>query len=112
MVLAALNIAMLLVIWFKTNAVVEYASLLRLNKVVKPLAEFDQMRSAIPDLLFVDYLKEHHSSLISRLLSCPICVAAWLGMFHFILPIPPLLSLAFLGLALYLLLSKILTDAK
>ena len=68
----SLMIAFALVVWFETNAFVEYARLFgfKLEKYKK---------SEELGILFVDWLPIKRDSFLVRLITCPICLATWLS---------------------------------
>lgn len=99
--------ALILLIWFKTNAFVEYAKLLHVTKFIK-VDEYELLVNDGADITFPDFLKEFHNNFITRLLSCPICTSVWLGLLSavntgFMFPVVTLF-----GLGLYLIISKLL----
>lgn len=78
-ILAALTVAMMLLIWFKTDAFAEYMCLFRLDRFFA-LREYGQMKQVNPALFFPDFLLEFKNTFLSRLFSCPICVSVWFGL--------------------------------
>lgn len=109
MLVAALSIAMLLVIWFKTDAFVEYVRLFGLSKRFE-LVEFEKLKSGDPSFTYVDFIVNYWSdNFFTRLITCPICLATWLGIFVGILTTSFLIILpsAFLGLFLYTIWAKL-----
>lgn len=77
-------IAWFLLIWFETNAFVEYSTLIAkywpalTNKLFLRDYEMVQEAGAIS---YPEFLTEYHNGFITRLLSCPICVSTQLGLF-------------------------------
>ena len=61
----------ILLIWFKTNAFVEYSKLLGIK-----FKDFEQKKLDIPNLLYSTYVSE--LGWFGRLLSCPFCLSFWL----------------------------------
>lgn len=108
-ILLVLNIAMILTIWFKTNAFVEYALLLGLGKVFTPIKMFEDLLTADT---FVNFIATHYNSFFIRLITCPICTSFWLSNFlvYFFSPFgfAYVLPVAFLSLISYGILGKIL----
>jgi len=82
----------ILIIWFNTEAFVEYIHLLRL----KWFKVNDYLNSKETDftLTYHSYLLKKHNSFITRLITCPFCLNFWLiliGKFifgYFFLEIP------------------------
>lgn len=78
------TISLILFVWFKSNAFVEYCSLFRFKKLFY-IKDFDKQREINPDLSYSDYLVIYRDSFFSRLISCPLCSSMWLGiLFYFI----------------------------
>lgn len=98
-------LALILTVWFKTTAFVEYMHLFRLDKWFH-VQDYTDVQS---DQAFPDFLKEYYNNFFTRLISCPICLSIWLGfiisLFTSILAFP---VITFFGLSSYLLLGKIL----
>ena len=74
-------INVVLIIWFKTDAFLEYALLFRLSKLFK----IDKYDKEYKNDFTLDYLtflaKEYNNNFIVKLISCPICLAVWGGIF-------------------------------
>jgi hypothetical protein len=66
-------LTLILIVWFKTSAFVEYCELFKLSKYFK----VDQYIDLKDDLTFPEFLKEYYNNFLTRLLSCPICAAIW-----------------------------------
>lgn len=95
-----------LVVWFRTEATLEYAKLFRLNKWFK-LEDWELAKT--PGYSYQDFLLEYHNNFFTRLVCCPICVSTWLGLFVSIfVGIVHLPVLSLLGLSLYKQVTKIL----
>lgn len=82
-------VSMVLIVWFKTDAFVEYAELLGLSKVTFA-EDFKEKKKADVMLEFPMYLVINKNCFISRLLSCPICFGFWLSLI-FSYPFDPIL---------------------
>lgn len=108
--LMSMTVAMVLTIWFKTNAFVEYAEFLGLTHVVQILKDYKVVSLETPSLLFVDFVAENCNTFFSRLITCPICTATWLSIILTLTigKLSLLCPVAFLGLFLYLILAKLL----
>jgi hypothetical protein len=75
----------LLVVWYKTNALVEYANLLKLNFIFR-LKEYNDLKKEGYEGVYTDFLNEYyHDYFIVRLLVCPICLSFWLGSLNIVL---------------------------
>ena len=71
---------MTMLIWFKSDAIVEWGSLFGLSKLFKVI-EFYKMRLdfAPSDLNYPTFLKEKYKNFITKMLSCPLCLSVWLS---------------------------------
>lgn len=77
----ALVLGYLMLIWYRTNAFVEYANLFKLARFFN-VAEYNNLRNQGYDGLYIDYLSEYYSDkFFVRLLKCAICLSVWLGIF-------------------------------
>lgn len=102
------SISLILTIWFRSNAWIEYTRLLKLNCLSK-YKEYDAAFRKDPTLEYHTFLKVYYSGFIIRLITCPICCSVWLGLLfgvftHIILF--PIYSI--LGLLLFLSINKLL----
>lgn len=75
----ALSIGVLLLMWFHTDFVIEYAQLFGLHDLVK-LPKYDEVTALEPDLSYQDFLLEHYNCFFVRLITCPVCLAVWLSL--------------------------------
>lgn len=71
-VVYAATVITLLVLWFKTEAVVEYFYML--PTVKKYLLD----RDSNPELTFISYLSITYNSFFTRLIACHYCLCVWL----------------------------------
>lgn len=71
--ISSVSIATLLLVWFDTNAFVEYARLLSFK--MKGY-EFDEQAG----ISFPDYLRVKYDNFITSLIACPICLSVWLNL--------------------------------
>lgn len=74
---AAAELSVFLVIWFETEAFVEYCQLFKIERIFK-LDEYALVKTA--DYSYQDFLVEYHNNFFSRLITCPICVSTWVGL--------------------------------
>ena len=75
----ALVASYFMLVWFRTNAFVEYLSLLKLSRFFH-VGEYENIKSQGYEGIYVDFLVEYYrSSFFVRLLSCPVCLSFWLG---------------------------------
>src|SRR5512137_632895 len=71
-------IALILLIWFRTDAWLEYTRLFRLNWL-SLYKEFDEKYKQDASLTYHLFLRKDHNCFFVRLVTCPICLAVWLG---------------------------------
>lgn len=81
--LEALTIALVasyfMLVWFRTNAFVEYLTLLQCYKFFH-IGEYENIKNEGYGGSYVDFLLEYYNShFIVRLLGCPVCLSFWLG---------------------------------
>lgn len=107
LVIYTLFIGHLLLLWFKTDAAGTYG---RLFFSWVPLRSWQNYLTIKADLdptlqgpyTLLTHLKQYHQGFFVSLLSCPICVATWLGVCASIVPRNvALLASGFLGLFAY-----------
>lgn len=67
-----------LIIWFKTNAFIEYSKLIRLDKFFL-IKDYEQKSQGSSDLNYPMYLSVYSDGFFSRLLACPICLCVWMS---------------------------------
>jgi hypothetical protein len=96
------SVALTLLVWFNTDAFIEYAELLRFTKFFY-IKEYLRLREDDPSLTYRDFLQEYHNCFFVRLITCPICTSVWAGIFIGQSPIPIIF-----GLLVYLIIVKLL----
>ena len=68
-----------LIIWFNTNAFVEYSKYLPFfNKLIK---SYDQSSKTGLNVNFVNFLALNYDCFLVRLISCPFCLNFWISIF-------------------------------
>jgi len=70
-----------LLIWFKTEAFLEYSKLLGLTKLFR-IDKFEKLKSEDFELTYHSFLKKHvasgkYSRFFFNLITCPICLMCW-----------------------------------
>jgi hypothetical protein len=76
----AIVLAYFMLVWFRTNAFVEYMNLLKLGRFLK-VSEYNEIHSNGYGGNYVDFLVEYYNDyFLVRLSSCPVCVSFWLGL--------------------------------
>ena len=82
MILFVINIwsciALFLLIFFRTNAWLEYCRMFHLN-FPSFYKDFDEKYKKDFSLTYIDYLRRYHNCFFVRLITCPICFSVWLG---------------------------------
>jgi hypothetical protein len=69
-------ITTILVIWFNTDAFVEYMQLLRINFF--KIKQYIEAKQKDCTLTYHNYLLYKHNNFFTRLITCPICLTVWL----------------------------------
>ncbi len=81
------TIALILLTWFRTEAWLEYTKLFHLN-FLSFYKDFEDKKSHDVTLTYIMYLRMYHNCFFVRLLTCPICLSAWIGLLIAIFTIP------------------------
>jgi len=67
----------ILLIWFKTNAFIEYSrNFPYLNKIISSYN--NSLKSGL-DMNFINFLSLNYDSFVVRLLTCPFCLNFWIS---------------------------------
>jgi hypothetical protein len=78
MILSICFVALVLVVWFKTEAYVEYCRLFRLNRISNHEDYYRKKKDDV-SLTYHGYLRQYHNGFRIRLVTCPICIAIWVS---------------------------------
>ena len=78
MILIICSIALILLFVFRTDCWLEYCQLLKLDKISHYI-DFNLKKSNDISLTYLEYLRQYHNCFFIRLITCPICLATWLG---------------------------------
>lgn len=111
-------VALALLIWFRTDAWLEYTRLFHLN-FLSGYKEYDARQKEDLTLTYLNFLRLHHYGFITRLLTCPTCIGVWvgagaalavylLGAYTFILALGLFPIFVIFGLILFLTIDKLL----
>lgn len=73
------TLSLILLIWFRTEAWVEYTRLFHLN-FLSFYKGYDAKKYQDVTLTYHLYLRQFHNCFFVRLITCPICVAVWLSL--------------------------------
>ena len=72
-------ISLILLIWFKTEAILEYGSLIGLSKFLK-CKEFQEKKVTVEyPLTYPRFLRMSYDNFFIRMVTCPICICVWLS---------------------------------
>ncbi len=72
-------IASILLIWFRTDAWLEYTKLFRMN-FLSDYKGYERAKTEDVMLTYNNYLRQYHDCFFVRLITCPICLAVWWGL--------------------------------
>lgn len=85
-ILVALSSGYLLTIWFDgSKFFLEYAKLFRIHLLIPHLKKFIRMREEGSPYEYLDYIAEFKDCFLTRLVTCPKCLSAWVNGFSFLL---------------------------
>lgn len=79
MLLSIAIVSLILLVWFRTDAWLEYCRLWRLDELGF-YKDYDDKKYMDVTLTYHSYLRRHHNCFGVRLITCPICLAVWLGL--------------------------------
>ncbi len=97
-----------MVIWFRSDAWLEYTRLFRLNFLSK-YKEFDIANSKEPGIEYHAFLRRYYNCFFIRLITCPVCFSTWLGILFGYLTLWELIPFYIIGgLVLYLIIDKLI----
>lgn len=71
-------IALILLFWFKTNLVVVYGKMFRLNKFLA-INKYEASLQKNPNLTYQLFIATNFDGFFYRLISCTVCLATWLS---------------------------------
>jgi len=72
-------LSFLIIIWLDTNALIEYTDIIKLYRIVPVLRNYYNVRQQGSDYSFISYLSQFYDGFWVRLITCEICMSAWLG---------------------------------
>lgn len=101
-------IALILLIWFRTDAWLEYCRLFKLDRI-SYYTDYDKKHKEDLTLTYLLYLRMYHNRFFIRLITCPICLSVWLGIILSIfinIYLFPIYTIG--GLIIYLIINKLL----
>lgn len=78
MIMTCSIISLVLLIWFRTDAWLEYCRLFGLD-CISFYSDYEKKKYNDVTLTYHIYLRRYHDSFFIRLITCPICLSVWLG---------------------------------
>tara|TARA_Y100001973_G_C5189874_1_gene330256 strand:- start:1706 stop:2047 length:342 start_codon:yes stop_codon:yes gene_type:complete len=75
-VLISCSVFLILVIWFKSDAFIEYSGIIGASKFFL-IDDFKEKQKSDLTLDYLGYLATYHSSFFIKLITCPICLSVW-----------------------------------
>jgi hypothetical protein len=106
---SAAFVTIILLIWFRTEAFVEYSKLFKRNDI-SDYKKYESLKKMDERLTYLSFLSSFHDCFMIRLLLCPICLSFWIAFFTSLIT-ANLLSFPIImvgGLFGYLILNKLL----
>ena len=101
-------IALMLVVWFRTDAWLEYTRLFRAD-CLSHYKDFDVKLKEDIMLTYIQYLRQYHDCFFIRLITCPVCQAVWWGLIFGLITSPFLIPVyALWGLILFLITDRLM----
>jgi hypothetical protein len=76
-VIAASSVVFFLIVWFQTEAFVEYGKLIGLGRLLRIDAYLGERKKDFSIASFPEYLARY-DTFVTRLLMCPFCIGFWL----------------------------------
>ena len=74
------TVALLLLVWFNSDAFVEYATIVGGRKFFH-IDKYEKAQKKKATLDYLGYISERHDSFFIRLITCPLCFSIWITMF-------------------------------
>lgn len=73
-------VTLVMLIWFKSDAVVEWFSLIGLKKLIKKREYIDMRMEQMPiDINYPTFLKMRYKNFITKMLACSLCFCVWIS---------------------------------
>jgi hypothetical protein len=75
-------IVLIMLVWFKSEAIIDWGNLFGLYDFLKIGAFYDMKRELAPaDISYPLFLRHRYNNFITRMLACPICSCIWLSFY-------------------------------
>jgi hypothetical protein len=97
--------ALILIIWFNTEVLIEYLKLLKLN--IFYIEEYEKAKLNDFSLTYHKYLIIYHNNFFTRLITCPICFNFWMSIILSLSCLSLFPQIFIVSLAIYYTLNKI-----
>lgn len=68
-----------LIVWFHTEAIIEYGKLFRLSKPMK-INDFETAQNIDFTLEYLPWLKSAYPNFFTKLINCPWCIGFWFSL--------------------------------
>jgi len=100
--------AIILLIWFRTEAWVEYTQFFHLD-FLSSYKDYNEKKSKDITLTYLHYLRMYHDCFFIRLVTCPICLSIWIGIISSLfIGITAVPTVIIGGLLLFVIIDKLL----
>lgn len=77
-------IALILLLWFNSDAFTEYCKLFRLGKIFKIDVWEEYKKTDDVRVAYIQFLRMKYPMFGVKLITCPICFSIWLGLYNLI----------------------------
>ena len=108
MIIIITTISLILTVWFRSDAWLEYTRIFKLDFLSK-YRTYDAALIKDPLLEYHDFLRKYYNCFFIRLITCPVCFATWLGLiFGYFTYISFFPIYTIMGLIIYLIIDRLL----
>jgi len=77
-------INLILLVWFKTEAIVEYSKLFKITRFFR-VDKYLEYKKINPDINYISYLTIKNPNFFTKLITCPYCLNFWISLISCIL---------------------------
>ena len=70
----------ILFMWFDTDAFIEYSKIFKLHRIFK-VDKFLEYKELNPKASYLTYIRKNYNNFLTRLVTCPSCIAFWIVLF-------------------------------
>lgn len=100
-------IAMLLLIWFRTEAFIEYCKLFHITNI-SFYEDYELKKAEDARLTYLTYLRQYHNNFFTRMITCPICLSFWISVIICVFNITLIPISMMGGLLIFIIIDKLL----